>query len=557
MKIALIQSNPLTSALTENMDALMSAAARAAELGADLCVAPELALCGHCAGDLLLTSGYADDCRAVLNNAAARMGKDSALPPLLLGAPVANPSPVGKSLQSCAVLLDKGEVRVVGRKVLLPSFGVHDEARYFEPGVTCGVLHLNGWRLGVTIGEDAWNDRGFWQNRRTFTQDPVADFMAAGGADGLLNLTVLPFEQGLPALHQRVISHMAARYHMPVAVVNMTGGSDSLVHYGGSMAFDRSGALTARAPAFEEALLLVDFSGRAPAPIAPMPEGEEALWRAIVLGLRDFVRKSGFETVVLGLSGGVDSSLVAALAAEAFGPDKVTGLLMPSPYSSKGSIDDSLALAAGLGIRTHTLPITPALDTFRDIFRQGLGEELQGLTEENIQARIRSNLLMAWANGHGALLLATGNKSEAAVGYSTLYGDLSGALAPIGDLYKGEVYALCRWHNSRHPEAAIPETVLAKAPSAELRPGQKDEDSLPPYEMLDALLEGIFERARSYDQLVEEGYAPELVRSVLHMVQKAEFKRRQAPPSLHLSSRSFGAGLRIPVTAAWPIITDA
>ena len=546
MKIALIQSNPVTGDLRANARSLAEATARAAEQGAELCVAPELALCGHNAGDLLLQSGFVEDCRNVLNATAESLGREGALPPLLLGAPVTNPVPQGKKLQNCAVLLHAGKTSVVGRKVLLPAFGIHEDARYFEAGVACGVLHHKGWRLMVTLGEDVWNDRGFWQSRYLFDTDPVAEFVASGGADGLINLTALPFEQGLPTLHQNILKWLATHYRVPVLAANLAGGNDSLIYYGGSLAFDGGGRLLARAPSFEEALLVVDIASKKEGRIAPELSAEEELWQAVVLGTRDFARKCGFGDIVLGLSGGVDSALVAAIAVEALGPDKVTGLLMPSPYSSAGSINDSLALAASLGIRTHTLPISPMLQSFERVFAASFAGGLAGIAEENIQARIRGSLLMAYANRFGALVLNTGNKSEAAVGYCTLYGDTVGGLGPIGDLYKRQVYALCRWLNARKPET-IPEAILTKAPSAELRPGQKDSDSLPPYEELDPLLHDIIENSHNDAELADIGYAPETVSRVRILMRRAEFKRRQVPPVLHLSKRGFGGGWRFPI----------
>lgn len=546
MKIALIQSNPVTGDLRANALALAKATAKAAEQGAELCVAPELALCGHNAGDLLLQSGFVEDCRNVLHATAESLGREGSLPPLLLGAPVANPVPQGKKLQNCAVLLHAGKTSVIGRKVLLPSFGTHEDARYFEPGVACGVLHHKGWRLVVTLGEDVWNDRSFWQTRYLFDTDPVAEFIASGGADGLINLTALPFEQGLPALHRSILSWLATHYRLPVLAANLAGGNDSLVYYGGSLAFDGGGRLLARAPAFEEALLLVDIASKKEGRIAAELSTEEELWQAVVLGTRDFARKCGFDAIALGLSGGVDSALVAAIAVEALGPDKVTGLLMPSPYSSAGSIDDSLALAKSLGIRTHTLPVTPMLQSFEQVFSAAFAGGLAGIAEENIQARIRGSLLMAYANRFNALVLNTGNKSEASVGYCTLYGDTVGGLGPIGDLYKRQVYALCRWRNEQKP-GTIPEAILTKAPSAELRPGQKDSDSLPPYEELDPLLYDIIENGHNDAELAEIGYAPETVARVRALMQRAEFKRHQVPPILHLSKRGFGGGWHFPI----------
>lgn len=546
MKIALVQSNPAAGAVAANMAALERAVEKAAELGADLCVAPEMALCGHNAGDFLLREGFAEDCRTELHAAALRLGAQENLPPLLLGAPIINPVPQGKRLQNCAVLLDKGRVTVLSRKVLLPSEGIHDDTRYFEPGVACGVLHSKGWRLGITIGEDIWNDRTFWQTRRTYTVDPVADFIAAGGADGILNLTALPYEQGLPSLHQRMVAHTAVHYRVPVLSVNLAGGNDSLVYYGGSFAVDASGTVKAGAPMFEEALLLVDLVGEKGGILAPKPEPMEEIWRAVVLGTRDFARKCGFTSAVLGLSGGVDSALVAAIAVEALGAENVTGLLMPSPYSSEGSVADSLALAGNLGFAAHVLPVDEAMGAFEHTFAAAFPGGLAGSAEENIQARIRGCLLMAYSNRFGALLLETSNKSEAAVGYSTLYGDMAGGLGPIGDLYKHQVYSLCRWYNSGRA-GGIPEAVLVKEPSAELRPEQKDSDFLPSYDVLDPLLYDIVEKGRSAPELVEKGYEQALVDKVLHMMRRAEFKRHQAPPCLHLSSRSFGRCWRFPI----------
>jgi NAD+ synthase (glutamine-hydrolysing) len=548
MKIALIQSNPITGDLRANAAALASATALAAKQGAELCVAPELALCGHNAGDLLLQSGFVEDCRHVLHSTAESLGRENSLPPLLLGAPVANPVPQGKKVQNCAVLLHTGKVSVIGRKVLLPSFGIHEDARYFEPGVACGVLHHQGWRLIVTLGEDIWNNRNFRQSRYLFITDPVAEVIASGGADGLINLTALPFEQGFGARHHNLLRWLAVQYRLPVLAANLVGGNDSLVYYGGSLAFDGNGKLLARAPAFEEALLVTDISSKKSGQIAAELSTEEELWRAAVLGTRDFVRKCGFSAIVLGLSGGVDSALAAAIATEALGPDKVIGLLMPSPSSNVGSIDDSLELAASLGMSIHTLPITPVLQSFEKVFAASFSGGLAGVAEENIQTRIRGSLLMACANRFNALLLNTGNKSEAAVGYGTLYGDMTGGLSPIGDLYKRQVYSLCRWYNTIKP-GAIPESILAKAPSAELRSEQDNSNALPPYEKLDSLLYDVIENGCGDAELAATGYSHELVSLVRSLMRQAEFKRRQAPPILHLSNRGFGGDWRFPVAA--------
>ncbi|MDR2489665.1 MAG: NAD+ synthase [Desulfovibrio sp.] len=547
MKIALIQSNPVTGDLRTNAAALALAVARAAEQGAELCVAPELALCGHNAGDMLLQSGFVEDCRTVLHATAESLGRENSFPPLLLGAPVANPIPQGKKTQNCAVLLKEGKVSVIGRKVLLPSFGIHEDTRYFEPGVACGVLHHKGWRLVVTVGEDVWNDRTFWQSRYLFTTDPVAEFIASGGADGLINLTALPFEQGLAALHHNMLRWLAVQYRLPVLAVNMVGGNDSLVYYGGSLVLDGGGRLLARAPAFEEATLMTDIASKKGGSIAADLSAEEELWQALVLGTRDFVRKCHFSSIVLGLSSGVDSALVAAVAVEALGPDKVTGLIMPSPYSPAGSIDASLTLAASLGMRVQMLPISSLLQSFHEVFSSSFTGGLTGPAEENILTRIRGSLLMTWANRFNALLLNTGNKSEAAVGYGTLYGDMTGGLSPIGDLYKRQVYSLCRWYNGVKPKS-IPEAVLNKPPSAGLR-SEHVSSALPPYEQLEPLLHDIIENGCGAAELAATGYAPDMVTRVKDLMRRAEFKRRQAPPILHLSKRGFGGDWRFPIAA--------
>ena len=549
MKTAILQSNPVTGDLEGNAKALLAAVRAAAAEGAELCIAPELALSGHNAGDLFLQAGFVARCRGTLNSMAATLhaeGGEKGLPPLLLGAPIANPVPQGKPLQSCAVFLHEGKVTVISRKVLLPSNGSDTEHHYFEPGVACGVLVHKGWRLAVTVGEDVWNDRTFWQDKRRFDIDPVAELMGALGADALINITALPYAQGLPAMHQRMLGWSAARYRVPVLVASLVGGNDALVYFGASFAFDSEGKLAAKAPAFAEAMLLVDLAAKGKGTIAPDPGPEEELWQAVVLGTRDFIRKCGFTKVVVGLSGGVDSALVAAIAVAATGPENVTGLLMPSRYSSAGSIDDSLELAKNLGITTHTLPISAILESYEGVFGAAFSGGLAGMAEENTQARIRGGLLMAYSNRFGALVLNTGNKSEEAVGYCTLYGDTVGGLAPIGDLYKHQVYALCRWYNSRHT-AGIPEAILEKAPSAELRPDQKDSDSLPPYDVLDPLLYEIVENGLDRNALADIGYAGELTDRVLALVRGAEFKRHQAPPALKLTARGFGKGWRMPI----------
>ncbi len=552
MKIGLIQCNPVPGALEYNAALLYAGTCAAAAQGADLCIAPELALCGPTAGDLLLQTSFMEGCRFVLNNLADRLRSTPGLPPLLLGAPVYNPVPQGKPLHNCAVLLRDGQVIVISRKVLLPAAGTVDDRRYFEPGISCGVLQHKGWRMAVTVGEDVWNDRTFWQDRRTFDSDPVAEFMGAGGADGLINLTSLAYAQGLPGLHQRVLGWLAIRYRVPVFCANIVGGNDGLVMYGSSMVFDGEGALVARAPAFRESVMVVDMVDKTKRKARPDMSLEEELWQAIVLGTRDFVNKCGGRKIVIGLSGGIDSALVAAIAVEAFGADNVTGIMLPSRFSSKGSVTDSVSLAKSLGIKDlHTIPIEGAMQAFEYSLSGLFQGTAPDTTEENIQSRIRAVILMAFANKFNRLLLATGNKSEIAVGYSTLYGDSCGALAPIGDIYKTQVYSLCRWLNSKRPDY-IPLAIIDKAPSAELRPEHKDTDSLPPYDKLDPLLHDHLEMDLGPDALVNAGYDKDMVEKVLSLIRKAEFKRVQSAPVLQMNRRSFGTGWRMPIASRVP-----
>ncbi len=547
MKIGIIQSNPVAGALRANADGLLRLTGEAARQGAELCLSSELSLCGHNVGDLLLKSDFTVACKNELEALARRHGENPTLPPLVLGAPVANPVPQGKPLQNCAVLLRNGKAFVLSRKVLLPCEGIHNDPRWFERGIACGVLHHKGWRLAVGVGEDVWNDRTFWKDRRTYDSDPVAEFMAAGGADGLLNITALPYAQGLQSLHQRMLGWSAAHYRVPVVAVNCVGGSDSRIYPGASTAFSGDGMMIARAPFFEEAVTVVDIGSNKPGDICPDMSQEAKLLAALILGTRDFVHKCGFSDVVVGLSGGIDSALVAAIAVEAFGPARVHGVLMPSPYSSEGSVTDALELAENLGITTNTVPIAPMLEAYRTSLSGSIANGIGGLVEENIQSRIRCALLMAHAAHRRALVLNTGNKSEAAVGYCTLYGDSGGALSVIGDLYKGQVYALSRHINTVKGRDVIPLSTLEKAPSAELSPGQKDSDSLPPYDVLDDILRRHLEEDNGAEALIDLGFEREVVLMVLGLVRGAEFKRRQAPPALAVSRAPFGPSRHMPI----------
>jgi len=542
MKIALLQINPLVGDLQGNARLILDALDTARQRGADLAVTPELALVGYLPRDLLLSRGFVD---ASWRAAADLASQAAAMPPVLVGLPEPNPSDEGRPLFNSAVLLDGGAIGARFRKALLPTYDVFDEDRYFEPFHGPQILERDGRRLGISICEDIWNDRDFWKRRR-YHHDPI-DELSRAGAEAIVNLSASPFTVGKHRKREEMIGAMARKHARPVFYVNQVGGNDDLIFDGRSAAFDATGTPMARARAFEPDVIVCDLD--APTRIAPAndTEDESEIWHALVLGTRDYVRKCGFQSVVLGLSGGIDSSLTAAIAVEAVGADKVLGVLMPSPYSSQGSVGDAAQLASNLGIRTLTLPIDPPMRAFADVLREPFSEMPCGVAEENIQARIRGTLLMALSNQRGALLLTTGNKSEIAVGYCTLYGDMNGGLAVIADVPKTMVYRVARWRNERAGRAVIPEASLTKAPSAELRPNQTDQDSLPPYDVLDDILRRHIEHHESADEITRAGFDAATVARVLTLVRNAEFKRKQAAPGLKVTDRAFGTGWRMPI----------
>jgi len=540
LRVALLQINPTAGDIAGNAALIMRGARTVQDQGVDLIVTPELALMGYLPRDLLMNQGFVRRSCQALRQIASEL---AAAPPILVGVATPNPSEMGRPLFNSAVLLEKGQVGQAFHKTLLPTYDVFDEDRYFEPAAGPQILELNGCRLGISICEDVWNDRDFWQRRR-YHQDPI-EMLAESGAQAIVNLSSSPFIAGKQILRERMLSHMAQKYRLPVAYVNQVGGNDDLIFDGRSCAFDGQGRLLARAKGFREDVLIVDLMN-GPGEVAEDDfETEAEIWHALVLGVRDYVSKTRFTKVLLGLSGGIDSALTAAIAAEAVGGENVLGVLMPSRYSSGGSVDDSLELAKNLGIRTLTLPISDIMQTYDGV----LGEAFQGrasdVTEENIQSRIRGNLLMALSNKFGSLLLTTGNKSEISVGYCTLYGDMNGGLAVIADLPKMMVYRVSRWRNRLKSD--IPESILTKAPSAELRPDQTDQDSLPPYDLLDQILELHIEQCQSAEDIIASGYDEDTVRRVLRLVRMAEFKRKQAAPVLKVTSRAFGTGWRMPI----------
>jgi NAD+ synthase/NAD+ synthase (glutamine-hydrolysing) len=544
LNIALLQINPTVGDLAGNARLIADAAREAANRGADLAITPELSLVGYLPRDLLLSEGFVGRSWEQLRMLARELADG---PPTLVGLPEPNPSDEGRALFNSAALIRGGEIEHRFRKSLLPTYDVFDEDRYFEPYHGAQVLDIGGMRLGISICEDVWNDRDFWKRRR-YHHDPIEELVRAG-AQAILNLSASPFVAGKHHFREEMLGSMARRHRVPIAYVNQFGGNDDLVFDGRSCVFDATGGTIGRARAFEADVLICNLAEAPPLPPADDLGRESEIWRALVLGTRDYARKCGFQRGLLGLSGGIDSALTAAVAAEALGTDRLLGVLMPSPYSSRGSIDDSLELAAALGIETLTLPIEDAMQAMERTLADAFAGTTRDVTEENIQARIRGNLLMALSNKRGALLLTTGNKSELAVGYCTLYGDMSGGLGVIADVPKTMVYRVSRWLNDMRGRTIIPEAVLTKAPSAELRPDQTDQDSLPPYDILDDILQRHIERHEPADTIIAAGFDADTVQRVIRLVRGAEFKRKQAAPGLKVTDRAFGTGWRMPIAA--------
>jgi len=548
LKIALLQINPTVGDLEGNARLIAEAAGEARRHDVDLAVTPELALVGYLPRDLLLSGDFVARSWARLDRLAASLADG---PPTLVGLPESNRAEEGRPLFNTAALVRNGSVENRFRKALLPTYDVFDEDRYFEPFHGAQTLDIGGRRLGISICEDVWNDRDFWKRRR-YHHDPIEELVRAG-AQAIINLSASPFTVGKHAKREKMLGSMAAKYGVPIVYVNQFGGNDDLVFDGRSCAFNFAGHPIARGRSFDGDVVICDLSSAAPIGPASDVEAESEIWRALVLGTRDYARKCGFTRVVLGLSGGIDSALTAAIAAEAVGAANVLGVMMPSPYSSRGSIDDSRELAAHLGIDTLTLPIEDCMNAMEGTLRDAFAGTARDVTEENIQARIRGNLLMALSNKRGALLLTTGNKSELAVGYCTLYGDMSGGLGVIADVPKTMVYRVARWLNAREGRAVVPEAVLTKAPSAELRPNQTDQDSLPPYDVLDEILRRHIERHEPAAAIVAAGFDAATVHRVLRLVRGAEFKRKQAAPGLKVTDRAFGTGWRMPIAARYEL----
>ena len=542
MRIALAQINPTVGDFEGNSAKIIDYALRARSAGVNLVLFPELSVCGYPLRDLVERPWFVERNRQAAEAIAQKTRGISVICGLVTPAK----SKTGKSVLNSAALLRDGKIAAIRSKRLLPTYDVFDEQRNFAPADQQELLSLDGTSCALTICEDAWNDKNFW-DRRLYGIDPVEDLIGAGGKI-LLNISASPFYLRKRELRHDMLSAIARHYKVPVAMVNQVGGNDSLVFDGSSLALGPDGKIIAQAKSFEEDLVCFDSETLA-GDIHDRDDGLEAsAYAALVLGTRDYVRKCGFSKVVLGLSGGIDSALTAAIAVDALGKENVIGLGMPGPYSSQGSINDAAALAKNLGIQFELIPIGDVFDSYLNALQPAFANRAPDVTEENVQARIRGSLLMALSNKFGALVLTTGNKSEIGVGYCTLYGDMCGGLAVISDVPKTLVYRLARYVNSRTP--VIPESTLEKPPSAELRPDQRDSDSLPPYDVLDTILEAYVEDNQSPETIsTEHGLDLTLVRQVARMVDRNEYKRQQAAPGLKISPKAFGFGRRYPIAA--------
>ncbi|MCK9405108.1 MAG: NAD+ synthase [Methanothrix sp.] len=538
MKIALLQLNPTVGDLAGNKDLIARAIRRAPDF--DLAVTSELALPGYPPCDLLLNEEFVERSWQALNGLAEELDD---LPPVLVGLAEPDTSAGARPLFNSAALIRDGKVTETFQKSMLSGCDLFQEGRYFQQGKEPRVLQIEGQSLGILIGELLL---GSGDNERQDRPDPIAE-LRAKGADAIVNLSASPFTAGKQLLREARLSDLARKHCLPILSVNQVGGNDDLIFDGRSCFFDAAGRLIARGRGFEEDIIVADLDEQKEIIATDDFTFEAEIWRALVLGTRDYVHKCGFSSVLLGLSGGIDSSLVAAIAVQALGPNNVLGVLLPSPYTRQSSIDDALALAANLGIKTISILLTDIMGSFELELAEHFAGRPKDITEENIQARIRATLLMALSNKYGSILLATGNRSELSVGYCTIYGDMAGGLAVISDLPKTMVYRIAEWLNSTASKPVIPPSIIKKPPSAELRPGQTDQDSLPPYPLLDEILKRYIDEHQSRADLLRAGLNETMVDRVISLVKNAEFKRVQAALGLKVIDKSFGEGWRMPV----------
>jgi NAD+ synthase/NAD+ synthase (glutamine-hydrolysing) len=548
MKIALAQFDPTVGDFAGNTASILALAERAKQRGADLAVFSELCICGYLPQDLLERPAFIDRNQKELKQLAAKIAL-----PAIVGFVGKNKNGSGNGVANKAALISGGKVVFEQSKMLLPTYDVFDESRYFQPATEQKIFGFADEKLGITICEDVWNDKNFWAVRR-YDRDPVTE-LAAQGTSVIINISASPYTIDKRALRLDMLRSIALSHQLPIVYVNQVGGNDSLIFDGASMALTMDGKVAAQAAAFEEDLVLFDTAtGRGEIHEQP-PEEIAYAFQALVMGTRDYVHKCRFQKALVGLSGGIDSAVVAAIAVEALGAENVLGVAMPGPFSSQGSVEDAKALAQNLGIELKIIPISPVFDAYRTALKPAFGTRKADVTEENIQARIRGNYLMALSNKFGSMVLSTGNKSELAVGYCTLYGDMAGGLAVISDVPKLMVYELAKFINLKGARQAgtrqrevIPRSTIEKPPSAELRTDQKDEDSLPPYHILDRILKAYIEDLRSPQEITDKyGFDLKLVREIALLVDRSEYKRKQAAPGLKITSRAFGFGRPFPI----------
>ena len=533
MKVALAQINTTVGDLAGNEAKMLAAYHRGVEARVDLVVCPELSVCGYPPRDLLYKRNFLSANWAALLRLAGATGKTG----LLVGYAGSNDKKPGREATNSAALLQHGGIVAVRHKTLLPTYDVFDEDRYFEPATENLPVEFNGEKIGITICEDVWNDEDFWRDRR-YRRNPAVD-LAEAGAKILFNISASPWHLGKNRTRRDMLANLATKTACPLIYCNLAGGNDELIFDGASLVFSETGQLAAEGGLFCEDFLVVDTTK--PGAIGPqVMEDEEKIYRALTLGLRDYLHKCGFKSAVLGLSGGIDSALVAVLAVEALGPENVRGVSLPSQFSSQGSIDDAQTLATNLGIQYDVIPIQAAFEAVKTELKDIFAGRNEDTTEENVQARLRGVMLMALSNKFGSLLLTTGNKSELAVGYCTLYGDMCGGLAVISDVPKTMIYRVANWINRERE--TIPVASITKAPSAELRPNQTDQDSLPPYDALDAILEAYIVQHQSPAEIIKAGFDEPTVRRVVKLIDTNEYKRRQAAPGLKVTSKAFGLG---------------
>jgi len=548
MKIALAQFNPTVGDFAGNTASILALAERAKQRGADLAVFSELCICGYLPQDLLERPAFIDRNQKELKQLAAKIAL-----PAIVGFVGKNKNGTGNGISNKAALISGGKVVFEQSKMLLPTYDVFDESRYFQPATEQKIFGFAEEKLGITICEDVWNDKNFWAVRR-YDRDPVTE-LAAQGTSVIINISASPYTIDKRSLRVDMLRSIALSHQLPIVYVNQVGGNDSLIFDGASMALTMDGKVAAQATAFAEDLVLFDIATGLGEIHEQPPEEIAYAFQALVMGTRDYVHKCRFQKTLVGLSGGIDSAVVAAIAVEALGAENVLGVSMPGPFSSEGSIADAKTLAQNLGIELKIIPISPVFDAYRAALKPAFGSRKPDVTEENIQARIRGNYLMALSNKFGSMVLSTGNKSELAVGYCTLYGDMAGGLAVISDVPKLMVYELAKFINLKSARAGgnrkseiIPRSTIEKPPSAELRPDQKDEDSLPPYHILDRILKAYIEDLRSPQEISDKyGFDLKLVREIALLVDRSEYKRKQAAPGLKITSRAFGFGRPFPI----------